>query len=927
MSAATDSNREQILEWLERRTGAVTAARGCRWLKTPGRPWLTSFWPSLILFVLGVQAVTGWVLWTHYSPSTQTAWESVYYLQYHVPLGWLLRGVHHYAGQVLVALLGLYVILLVLSGNYRRPREFVFWSAVLMGMVSLALILTGDLLAWDQSRLSATQTRVSFLMLLPQVGGDLYKLVLGGPSFGHLTLSRFLALHVGILVPAFLILLLLHRWFSRRAGQFVSEERDGEQVARDDGGYEHWPQQFLWNTAGCVAVMALILLLVFQSRILGGADGEHPGDKWGVMLGAPADLDPARAYAAARPEWAFRGLHALSLKFSGAWQIVPIFILPHLALALVLAMPLIAYLRGGHRFNVTALIVLVASILVLSASSYWADGTDPEYQAAVFEGRQRARRAVELARDGQIPDTGALSLVRSDPLLQGPELFAQQCGVCHGYTGPCGDSLATAEPNAPNLYRFASRDWLDGFLDPERVAGPEYFGQTRFAAGIMVHYVQGRFGEVGEEERRAIIAALSAEARLPDQESADAAAAAEIAAGHRELVAAECTRCHAFHEQGVPGDAPVLTGYGSPGWLIGLIADPEHPWFYGTANDDMPAFLGEPEQPAENRLTSAELAALVGWLRGPGQGSDTPLASELEASTLWLELGKWQARKPPPVAPPDAGDRRGQALAIMQRARCQLCHDYRDDQGNGLASRQPVAPSLWDFASAAWLQGLLDPDQIAGPGYYGNNPNFRRGLMMNYVQDSLYRLYVPRVGGRRLETLLEEVDEPAARITRVGELLAASREAIDVAEFRRAASEAVSEEDWDAVLATYREPLVEHLGREELDALIDGIASQREWDTPQEIDAATLGRFQTFGCADCHHFHGAGFLGIAPDMTGYGSRDWLTGILTNPEDERFYPNSNDGMPAFHAFPEEPAKNLLSLDEIETLADLIRGRFE
>lgn len=927
MSAATDRYREQILAWLDRRTAVVTAARECRWGKTPGTPWLTSFWPCLILFVFAVQAVTGWVLWTHYSPSTQTAWESVYYLQYQVPLGWLLRGVHHYAGQVLVALLGCYVILLVLSGNYRRPREFVFWAAVLMGMISLALILTGDLLAWDQSRLSATQTRVSFLMLLPQVGGELYKLVLGGPSFSHLTLSRFFALHVGVLVPAFLILLLLHRWFLGRVEQCVSDERYGEEDAGDVRVCESWPLRFMRNTAGCAAVMALILLLVFQGLFWGGVEGDRPGDTWGVSLGAPADLDPASAYAAARPEWAFRGLHALSLQFGGAWQIVPIFILPHLALALVLAMPLIAYLRGGHRFNVSALALLIASILVLSASSYWQDARDPEYQAAVAEGQRVARRAVELARDGQIPDTGALSLVRSDPLLQGPDLFAQQCGVCHGYTGPGGDRWATAEPNAPNLYRFASRDWLDGLLDPERVAGPEYFGPTRFAAGIMVHYVQGRFGDVGEEERQAIIAALSAEARLPVQQSADAADAAQIAAGYQELLAADCTRCHAFHEQGVPGDAPVLTGYGSPEWLIGLIADPEHPWFYGTANDEMPAFLREPERPAENRLTSDELAALVGWMRGPGQGPDAPLADELEGSTMWLELGKWQARLPSPVAPPDPDDRRGQALAIMQRARCHLCHDYRDEQGNGLASRQPVAPSLWDFASVAWLQGLLDPEQIAGPAYYGNNPNFRRGLMVNYVQNSLYRQYVPRVGGRRLETLLEEVDEQTARITRVGELLAASPAAVDVEAFRQMASEAVAEEGWDAVLDAYREPLVDHLGREELDALIDGLASQRDWDTPQEIDTATVRRFQAFGCADCHHFHGEGFLGIAPDMTGYGSREWLAGIITNPEDERFYPNSNDGMPAFHAFPEEPARNLLSLDEIETLADLIRGRFD
>ncbi len=927
MSATTDSYRERFFTWLERRTAAVSGARGCQRLTTPGRPWLTSFWPSLILFVFVLQAVTGWVLWTHYSPSTQTAWESIYYLQYEVPLGWLLRGVHHYAGQVMVALLGLYVIQLVVWGEYRRPREFVFWAAVVLGMVSLGLILTGDLLAWDQSRLSATQTRVSFLMLLPQVGGELYKLVLGGPTFGHLTLTRFFALHVGVLAPAFLVLLLLHRWFLRRAAQPQAGEQDSDDQTGDGGGRAYWPDQFLRNAAGCAAVMALILLLVFQHSLTGRADGEQPGDKWGVVLGAPADTDPASAYAAARPEWAFRGLHALSLKFSGAWQIVPIFILPHLALALVLAMPLIAYFRGGHRFNVAVLVVLVAGVVGLSYRSYREDAHDPEFQAAVAEGRQVARRATELARDGQIPPTGALSLLRSDPLLQGPELFSQHCGVCHSYTGPGGEDLATGAPNAPNLYRFASRDWIDGLLDPERVAGPEYFGNTRFAAGIMVQYVSGRFEQVAEDDRQAIIAALSAEAQLPVPAESEAADAARIADGHQEIVAAECTRCHAFHDEGVPGDAPVLTGYGSRAWLIGVISNPEHPWFYGNRNDDMPAFLTDPGQPADNRLMTRELAALVGWLRGPGQGPDAPLAATEGKPPLLLELGKWQARLPAPVAPPEPDDLRGRALAIMQRAQCNLCHDYRDEQGQGLASREPVAPSLWDFASAAWLQGLMDPDQIDGPAYFGNNPNFRSGMMVSYVKDSLYEFYVPQVGGKGLETLLEETGEPEVRIDRLSELLAESPAAIDGEAFRQQAAEAAEEERFDDFLDDYRDPLIESLGRKELDRLIDGLAGQREWDTPQEIDEATLDRFRAFGCADCHYFHGAGYLGIAPDMTGYGSRDWLTGIITNPEDERFYPNRNDGMPAYHAFPEEPAKNLLTREEIETLADLIRGRFD
>ena len=45
----------------------------------------------------GVQGITGFFLWMYYSPSAQTAWESVYYLQNEVAGGWLLRAIHHYS--------------------------------------------------------------------------------------------------------------------------------------------------------------------------------------------------------------------------------------------------------------------------------------------------------------------------------------------------------------------------------------------------------------------------------------------------------------------------------------------------------------------------------------------------------------------------------------------------------------------------------------------------------------------------------------------------------------------------------------------------------------------------------------------------------------------------------------------------------------
>ncbi|MHC4400410.1 MAG: cytochrome b N-terminal domain-containing protein, partial [Planctomycetota bacterium] len=547
MSAS--SRRKRLLDWVDERTGWRASLRRHAESAPPGSPWLGRLWPSMITFAFLVQVATGLVLWLHYSPSAQTAWESVYYIEHKVTAGWLIRGVHHYAAQVVVALLGLYVVQLVFSGKYRRPGELVFWSAVLLGLLALALSLTGDLLAWDQNSYWSTQTRLGFLTFLPGVGTWLFKLAAGGPAVGHLTLTRFLALHIGVFAAGFFVLLLLHRWLIRKAAAA------DDHAPRQTGPY--WSGQLVRNAAWAV-VMVVILLLVFL-----------PGDHVGVGLGAPADSDPANAYAAARPEWSFRGLYGLAHLFSGPWQIVPIFIIPTAALVFVLSMPCIALSRKGHAINVTVFSVLLLGLVWLSWRSYREDAHDPDYLAGVQAGEQAAARAIELAQGQGIPIEGAVSLLRKDPKTQGPRIGEAQCGVCHGYTPPEGKPIGTESPSAPELRGFAGRRWLAGFFDPDQIKSPKFYGNTRFAAGAMVRYVEAEFSELDEEEQEAIVAALSAEARLPAQRGQDAADADLIAKGRKLIAERRCTRCHRFRGEGTVGYAPDLTDYGSQEWLMG----------------------------------------------------------------------------------------------------------------------------------------------------------------------------------------------------------------------------------------------------------------------------------------------------------------------------------------------------------------------
>ena len=83
-------------------------------------------------------------------------------------------------------------------------------------------------------------------------------------------------------------------------------------------------------------------------------------------------------------------------------------------------------------------------------------------------------------------------------------------------------------------------------------------------------------------------------------------------------------------------------------------------------------------------------------------------------------------------------------------------------------------------------------------------------------------------------------------------------------------------------------------------------------------EGRTLLASETMRCTECHQFRKPDEDATAPDLTGYGSREWLTGIITSPKHERFYGKRNDRMPAFGD------DKMLDAQAIGLIADWLRG---
>jgi cytochrome b6 len=315
------------------------------------------YFGGVTLFLFGLQVGTGALLLLYYRPSADEAFESVQFIMAQVPFGWLVRSLHAWSANLMVAAAFAHFFSVVFLHAYRRPRELTWASGVLLLFLTLAFGFTGYLLPWNEVSFFATRVGTDIAANIPFVGGGIVRFLRGGDEVTGATLTRLFGFHVAILPAIATAILGVHLLLVQRHGMSVPPSIE-ERAARDRSSLRtipFLPHFLLRDVFAWTAVLAVMAALATF----------YPWE-----LGTKADAF-APAPAGIRPEWyflwAFEALKHVPPSVAGLDGESLAVVAMGLGAAAVLVLPLVAgQTAGGRRAVVWIALAALVCMLTLT---------------------------------------------------------------------------------------------------------------------------------------------------------------------------------------------------------------------------------------------------------------------------------------------------------------------------------------------------------------------------------------------------------------------------------------------------------------------------------------------------------------------------------------------------------------------------------
>lgn len=152
-----------------------------------------------ILTLTLLAGISGTLLAFNYQPAAGRSYQSLEYIDTATNFGWLVRSLHNYAGNFVIVLGLIQLVVMFLGREFRRSWLVTWISGIFLVLVAIGLDWTAILLTWTQEGFWRFSIELGTIDAIPVIGSTLRGILTGGEGISTATVLRQYTLHSYVL--------------------------------------------------------------------------------------------------------------------------------------------------------------------------------------------------------------------------------------------------------------------------------------------------------------------------------------------------------------------------------------------------------------------------------------------------------------------------------------------------------------------------------------------------------------------------------------------------------------------------------------------------------------------------------------------------------------------------------------------------------
>lgn len=159
-----------------------------------------------------IAAITGILLSFYYEPVAGGAYQALQWIDTEVPNGLLIHSIHNRAGNWLIGVSLIQLVVMFLGRQFRASWLTAWISGILLTLTGIGLSWTAIIIDWSQVGYWRFRIELGTIEAIPVVGSTLRDILTGGGSVNTTTVEHLYAIHSYLLSFGAIVLAVIHLW-------------------------------------------------------------------------------------------------------------------------------------------------------------------------------------------------------------------------------------------------------------------------------------------------------------------------------------------------------------------------------------------------------------------------------------------------------------------------------------------------------------------------------------------------------------------------------------------------------------------------------------------------------------------------------------------------------------------------------------------